>query len=161
MTPRSPDPAHDRRAKQDIEALARLLDSQFRLPGTQRRFGLDGLLGLVPGIGDVAGLVLSAGVIAKAIGLGARGATVGRMVGNVALDAAVGTIPVIGWVFDFVFKANTRNVALLERHTLDPHGTEAESRATLVRTLLVVVIAVVVLVAALLALVAWLLSLLL
>lgn len=141
-----------------VRDLARLLDSQFRVPGTQRRFGVDALLGLVPGIGDAAGLALSAGVIVKAIGLGARGATVGRMVGNVAIDAVFGTVPVLGWVFDFVFKANNRNVALLERHVTDPTGTEAQSRASIRRTLIGAVVGLVLVIVALFALVAWLVS---
>lgn len=146
-------------SKQDVEVLARLLDSQFRVPGTNRRFGIDGLLGLVPGVGDAAGLALSAGVIVKAIGLGARGATVGRMVTNVAIDAVVGTIPLLGTIFDFVFKANNRNVALLERHTVDPETTRAESRTAIRRTIIGAIVALVVVVVLLVALVAWILTL--
>jgi hypothetical protein len=152
----SPTPTEER-----TRALARLLDSRFRVPGTGLRFGLDGILGLVPGVGDAAGLALSTYVIVQAVALGARGATVGRMVANVALDATVGSIPVLGWVFDFWFKANNRNVALLERHGTDPTGTEAWSRRSLRRTVIAVVVAVVVLVALLVALFAWLLALLL
>ena len=143
-----------------VQDLARLLDSQFRVPGTQRRFGVDGILGLVPGIGDAAGLALSAAVIVQAIGLGARGATVGKMVGNVAVDAVFGSIPVLGWVFDFVFKANNRNVALLERHVSDPAGTEQHSRASIRRTVIGAVIGLVLVLVALFALVAWALTLL-
>jgi hypothetical protein len=146
--------------KQQIDALARLLDSQFRVPGTNRRFGIDGILGLVPGVGDVAGLALAAGVIVKAIGLGARGSTVTRMVANVALDTVVGTIPVIGTIFDFVFKANNRNVALLERHATDPLATQQESRAAVRRMIVTVVVVLVLVVAVAVALLAWVLSLL-
>lgn len=145
--------------REQVRALARLLDSRFRLPGTQRRFGVDGLLGLVPGIGDVAGLALSTVVIAQAVRLGAHGATVGRMVLNVALDAVVGTVPVVGWVFDFAFKANTRNVELLERHTVDPETTGIESRKAIRRTILALIVSVVVVVFAVFALLAWLLVL--
>ena len=141
--------------------LARLLDSRFRVPGTDLRFGVDGVLGLVPGVGDAAGLALSTYVIVQAVGLGARGATVGRMVANVALDAVFGTIPVLGWAFDFWFKANDRNIALLERHGIDPAGTEAWSKRSLRRTVVAVVVATVLLVVALVSLVAWALSALL
>lgn len=141
-----------------VEDLARLLDSRFRVPGTRLRFGLDGILGLVPGLGDAAGLALSTYVIAQAVSLGARGATVWRMVANVALDAAFGAIPVLGWAWDFWFKANNRNVALLQRHGIDPAGTEEWSRASLRRTVVAVVIATIVVATLLLAAVAWLVA---
>ena len=150
----------NRSEKEQIDALARLLDSQFRFPGTNRRFGIDGILGLVPGVGDAAGLALSAGVIVKAIGLGARGATLTRMVLNVVLDTVVGTIPVIGTIFDFVYKANVRNVALLERHAGDPAATQQESSAAIRRTIITVVVVLVAVVAVLVAVLAWVLSLL-
>ena len=149
----------DTDAKRQVEDLARLLDSQFRIPGTDRRFGVDWLLGLVPGIGDAAGLALSTGVIVKAIGLGARGATVGRMVMNVVIDAVFGSVPVLGWVFDFAFKANNRNVALLERHLADPSATATASSAAIRRTIIAALVALVLAVVALAALVIWVLSL--
>lgn len=141
------------------ERLARLLDSQFRVPGTGLRFGLDGIFGLVPGVGDAAGLALSSMVIVQAVRLGARGATVARMVLNVAIDAVFGSIPVLGSVFDFAFKANNRNVALLQRHELDPEGTAAESARAVRRTLVAVAIGLLVTLVAVVALVAWLLTL--
>lgn len=140
--------------------LARLLDSQFRVPGTRMRFGVDGVLGLVPGVGDAAGLALSTMVIVQAVRLGARGSTVARMVLNVALDAVVGSIPLLGSVFDFAFKANDRNVTLLLRHELDPQATAAESRAAVRRTLIWVAAAVLVTFVAMIALVGWVLTLL-
>jgi hypothetical protein len=143
------------------ERLARLLDSQFRLPGTRMRFGIEGILGLVPGVGDAAGLALSSMVIVQAVHLGARGATVARMVLNVAVDAVVGSIPLLGSVFDFAFKANNRNVALLQRHGLDPDRTRAESRVAVRRTLIGVAGGLVLTLVVLIALVAWILSLLL
>lgn len=142
------------------ERLARLLDSQFRVPLTRMRFGVDGVLGLVPGVGDAAGLALSAMIIVQAVRLGARGSTVGRMVLNVAIDAVIGAIPGLGSVFDFAFKANNRNVSLLQRHEADPEGTAAESRAAVRRTLAAVVAGVVVALALIAALVVWILTLL-
>lgn len=141
------------------ERLARLLDSQFRVPGTRMRFGVDGVLGLLPGVGDAAGLALSTMVIVQAVRLGARGSTVARMVLNVVLDSVVGTIPLLGSVFDFAFKANNRNIALLQRHELDPHATEAESRAAVRRTLVGVGVALVATFVLLAVLVGWLLAL--
>lgn len=146
------------RAESQIRDLARLLDSRFRVPGTDLRFGVDGLLGLVPGLGPAAGLALSTYVIAQAVALGARGATVGRMVANVALDAVLGAVPVLGSVWDFWFKANNRNVALLERHGIDPAGTEAWSRASLRRTIVAVVVVTLLLAVLLIGAVAWLVS---
>jgi hypothetical protein len=146
------------REHQQVRDLARVLDSQFRIPGTQRTFGVDALVGLIPGVGDVAGLVMSAGVIMKAIGLGARGATVGRMILNSSLDAVVGTVPVLGTLFDFVFKANNRNVRLLEQHVTDPEGTRAASGKAVRRTMALVVVAFIVVMVAVVALLGWLLA---
>lgn len=142
------------------ERLARLLDSQFRVPGTRMRFGIDGVLGLLPGVGDAAGLALSSAVIVQAVRLGARGATVARMVLNVAIDTVFGSIPLLGSVFDFAFKANNRNVALLQRHELDPAATSAESRRAVRRTLIGVAVALVLTLVVVIALVTWLLTLL-
>lgn len=142
------------------ERLARLLDSQFRVPGTSLRFGVEPLLGLVPGLGDAAGLALSSAVIVQAVRLGARGATVARMVLNVAIDAVFGSIPLLGSVFDFAFKANNRNVALLQRHERDPAATAAESRRAVRRTLIGVAVGLVLTLVAVVALVTWLLTLL-
>lgn len=142
------------------ERLARLLDSQFRVPGTSLRFGVEPLLGLVPGLGDAAGLALSSAVIVQAVRLGARGATVARMVLNVAIDTVFGSIPLLGSVFDFAFKANNRNLALLQRHELDPAGTSAESRRAVRRTLIGAAVGLVVTLLVVIALVTWLLALL-
>ncbi len=133
-------PEHDRTAdERKLRRLSRLLDSQFRIPGTQIRFGVDALVGLVPGVGDTAGVVASSVVIAQAVGLGARGATLVRMVLNAVLDGVVGTVPVLGTVFDVAYKANNRNVALLERHVADPGATTQASRRALLLTVLAVV----------------------
>lgn len=98
-----------------VERLARLLDSQFRLPGTGLRFGLDGLLGLLPGVGDTATLLMSLYLVAEARRLGASFTTILRMLFNTALDWLVGLIPFAGDIFDFAFKCNRRNVELLRR----------------------------------------------
>ena len=106
-----------------LAALARfaeLLDSGIRIPGTQLRFGLDPLIGLIPGVGDAAGAVLAGWILVEAIRLGASRATLVRIAGNIALDAGFGTVPLIGDIFDFAWKANVRNVTLLERHLRDP-----------------------------------------
>jgi len=103
-----------------VSRFAYWLDAGFRIPGTSLRFGLDPILGLVPGFGDAAGAVLAGWILVEAVRLGASRATVLRIAGNVALDAALGAVPLIGDIFDFAWKANLRNVALLERHLATP-----------------------------------------
>ena len=104
--------------KTEIERLDRLsnaLDSQYRLPGTNFRFGWDFLLGLIPGVGDVATLLPSVFLIYRAKKLGARKRILGRMITNTGLDFLLGAIPFLGDVFDLIFKANNRNVAILKK----------------------------------------------
>lgn len=99
-----------------VERIARLMDSQFRLPGTRFRFGLDPLLGLVPIVGDLSTTAVSIALLLTMLRHGASGAVVVRMALNILLDTVVGAIPIIGNVFDFAYKSNERNVALLRRH---------------------------------------------
>ncbi len=95
------------------------LDSGIRIPGLRWRIGLDSILGLVPGIGDTAGAVLGGWVFVEALRIGVPAPTLARMLVNLALDSTVGAVPVLGDLFDFVWKANVRNIALLERHQHD------------------------------------------
>ena len=125
------DAERERRQRQ-VETLSSVLDSKFRIPGTQIRFGVDAVLGIVPGIGDSIGLIASAAVISQAIGLGARGFTLARMFANVGVDALVGSIPLLGTLFDVVFRANERNVRLLARHVDDPLAAKQRSKALLI-----------------------------
>jgi len=110
-------------------ALARALDSAVRIPGTNIRFGLDALLGLVPGLGDVAGAAMGSYLVLLGSRLGAPKPVLARMVLNVALDALAGVIPVAGDLFDVAWKANMRNMALLERYMDQPAATRKSSRA--------------------------------
>jgi uncharacterized protein DUF4112 len=96
-----------------IDALATLLDTAFILPGTNVRFGLDALIGLVPGIGDAITTVMSLYIVHEARQLGAPAHVIARMIANVALDGLVGSVPVVGDAFDVAFRANRRNMALL------------------------------------------------
>ncbi|WP_299417733.1 DUF4112 domain-containing protein [uncultured Sulfitobacter sp.] len=109
-----------------LDRLSTLLDAKYRIPGTPVRFGWDSLLGLIPGVGDVATLAPSVYLIYRANALGARKRTIGRMAVNTGLDFTIGAVPVIGDLFDLVFKANKRNFALL-RAELDVKG--AHTRA--------------------------------
>ncbi len=96
-----------------IESLSRLLDTAFIIPGTNIRFGIDALIGLVPGIGDTISALLALYIVREARALGAPRLLVGRMLANVAIDGLVGTLPLVGDAFDVAWRANRRNVALL------------------------------------------------
>ena len=119
----------DAAAARRVRGLARLLDTAITVPGTGIRFGLDALIGLVPGLGDVAGAAASGYVILSAARLGAPRSVLARMLVNVALDALVGTVPLLGDLFDVGFKANMRNADLLEAHLARPGDTRAASRS--------------------------------
>ena len=124
-----------------LQRLARLMDSSIALPGGYR-IGWDGIIGLIPGIGDVVGLGVSAWIVLGAARLGAPKATLARMAGNVAVESLIGAVPLFGDLFDLVFKANERNMRLLERHAREPERLERHSR----RWLLGLAVAAVVLV---------------
>ena len=85
-------------------------------------------MGLVPGIGDAAGALVSAYIVLEAVRFDVPGATLLRMLANVAIDALVGTVPVLGDIFDVAWRANLKNVALIEHHLADPHGARRASR---------------------------------
>lgn len=99
-----------------IRWLSYLLDERFRIPGTSQRIGLDGLLGLLPGVGDTVGALLSIYILFEAIQIGVPRSTLLRMIANIALDTVVGAIPVAGDIFDVAWKANKKNAALLNAH---------------------------------------------
>jgi hypothetical protein len=99
-----------------IDALSRLLDTAVIIPGTGIRFGLDALIGLVPGIGDAITTAMSLYIVNEARALGAPPLLIARMLVNVALDGVVGAVPLVGDVFDVAFRANRRNLALLRDH---------------------------------------------
>lgn len=125
----------------NARALARVLDTAVGIPGTRIRVGLDALLGLIPGAGDAVSAALSGYIILAAARAGATKPVLMRMVGNVVVDTLIGSIPVLGDLFDIAFRSNVRNVALLERLAVDPRTVDRGSRR-----LGVVVIAILVLV---------------
>jgi hypothetical protein len=96
-----------------IDALATLLDSALIIPGTGVRFGLDALIGLVPAVGDIVTAALSLFIVHEAYQLGVPGHVLLRMLGNVAIDGALGAVPVVGDAFDVLWRANRRNMRLL------------------------------------------------
>jgi hypothetical protein len=100
---------------ENLDRLAHVLDEVFHIPGTKIRFGLDSLIGLIPGLGDAASGLASCVIIAAAWQRGLPRVTIGRMLANVALDSMLGAIPIIGDLFDVAWKANRKNVNLLNR----------------------------------------------
>lgn len=111
--------------------LSRLLDSAFALPGTRFRFGIDALIGLVPGVGDFVGAVFGTYGVLVVRRMGAPLALQARMLANVGLDAAIGAVPLAGDLFDFAFKPHLRNLALLDRWREDPERTVRRTRLML------------------------------
>jgi hypothetical protein len=110
-----------------LQGLARFLDSGLTVPGTNARFGMDAIIGLVPGVGDVVTTALSTYIVVQAVRLGASGKTVAMMVANIGADFVVGAIPGLGDIADFFFKSNQRNLQLLARDAklaaeFDHHG---------------------------------------
>jgi hypothetical protein len=105
--------------RDDIEQLDRFatwLDSSIHIPGTPWRIGWDGIIGLIPGVGDLAAASLSGYLIYRAIRLGASASVILRMLFNLLLELIIGAIPVLGDLFDFAFKANQRNMKILRSH---------------------------------------------
>jgi hypothetical protein len=98
-----------------LEALAKLLDVAFILPGTNIRYGIDGLIGLIPVVGDIITSAIQLWLVREARALGAPWHVTARMLGNVALDGVIGLVPLAGDAFDVMFRANIRNVRLLKR----------------------------------------------
>ena len=115
--PMGSDPAS---VRQRVEAMERLLERSFTIPGINRQVGLDAIAGLVPVVGDLVAAALGAYLIWEAKNLGLSKWKLYRMAGNVAFDTAVGAIPVVGDAFDVLFRSNTRNLRMIRRH-LDKH----------------------------------------
>jgi uncharacterized protein DUF4112 len=113
-------PAHRVGTRARIETIARLLDSAWRVPGTNIRLGADPALNLLPGVGLIVSKGISAYLIWEAHRLGAPFGILIRMIGNLALDAVISAVPMVGWVGDVFYRANLRNVRLLREH-LDRH----------------------------------------
>jgi hypothetical protein len=134
MTPKAP-LTHPRLRR--LRLLARFLDSAIPLPGGYR-IGFDGIVGLLPGVGDLAGSLASSYIIIESARLGASTGTLARMVFNVLVDSLIGLIPFLGDLFDFVWKANDKNVQLLEKELLT-NPPESTPKARLSAALILVV----------------------
>jgi len=122
-----------RSVRQRVEAMERLLERMFVIPGINRPVGLDVILDLVPGVGDVAGAALGSYMVWEARNIGMSKWQITKMAGNVGFDFLLGLIPWVGAIPDFFFRSNTRNLKLIKRH-LDKHHAatatiEASARA--------------------------------
>lgn len=115
-----------------LDKLAWLLDNSIKIPGTSWKIGLDGILGLIPGIGDLAAGGLSTYILYQAVKMRVPRAIIARMGLNVLLESVIGVIPIFGDLFDFVFKANQRNVDLMRKYVLNPRETTRQSTLTLI-----------------------------
>lgn len=142
-----PDPpsAATQRMLARFRALADLFDNRFRVPGTKWRFGIDPLLGLVPGLGDVVGAAFAIWSVILARRLGAPGIIQTQMLANIAIDMLGGAVPIVGDLFDLAFKAHARNRKLLDAWLEGPDAAVRDTQRTLVRKPLVLLAVVVLL----------------
>jgi hypothetical protein len=100
----------------NLNLLAKWMDARFRIPGTSIRFGFDAILGLIPGVGDLVSFLISGYLLSEASRKGASGFVMARMMLNIGIDFVVGAIPLVGDIFDVTFRANQRNMRLLQQH---------------------------------------------
>lgn len=128
-----------RAAEQRISAVSRILDDVFTVPGTGYRVGVEPIVGLIPGAGDLISGAVGAWIIIEATRFKLPGVVIVRMILNTALDLIVGVVPLLGDAFDFVFKSNTRNVALFRRYAADPGASTREHRLIILGVVLALV----------------------
>jgi hypothetical protein len=107
-------------ADENLDLLAHLLDDWFRIPGTKIRFGLDGIIGLIPGLGDILTGLVACILLFAGWARGLPYIALARMVANIGIDVLIGSIPVLGDAFDIAWKANRRNYELMQRHLRQP-----------------------------------------
>jgi Domain of unknown function (DUF4112) len=112
---------------ENLDLLSHVLDDWFRIPGTSIRFGLDGIVGFIPGVGDAIGGIASCVIIIAAWMRGVSYVTLARMVANWGIEVVLGMVPVVGNLFDIGWKANRRNYALLTGSLADPQGVKRRS----------------------------------
>jgi hypothetical protein len=124
---------NEEQAKKEIRRMSEILDSEFQLPFGWR-IGWDGIIGLIPGFGDVATNLMSFYILYRAAWLGCPPSVILRMGLNVLIDNLVDTIPIIGNIFDFMWKSNLKNVQLMEQYLARPHQTVTHSRAIVLAT---------------------------
>ncbi|XGV99085.1 MAG: DUF4112 domain-containing protein [Leptolyngbya sp. BL-A-14] len=136
----SPKHTHSPAALKRIRTVTHLLDNAIPVPGTRFRLGLDPVLGLFPGAGDFLGAVLSVYIVIEAARFGLPKKTLVQMVTNLVFDSVGGSLPVLGDIFDATWKANSRNLALLEAHIATPTPKQAANRGFVVLIILALVL---------------------
>ncbi len=114
-----------------LRRLSDLWDRSLTIPGTNFRLGLESLVGILPVGGDVIGVILSCYILAQAVRFGLPRAVLVRMIFNIAIDGLVGSVPILGDIFDTTWKANTKNVNLLEAHLRSPQTSQKAGRSFL------------------------------
>lgn len=108
----------------ELRSISHLFDDAIPIPGTSYRIGIDPILGLLPAVGDYLGAIVSGYIVVQAARMGASKQTLTRMVGNIIWDAFMGTVPLFGDIADVAWKANTKNIKLLENHLSEPHRAQ-------------------------------------
>ena len=129
--------------------LAWLLDNSIRIPIINYRIGLDAIIGLIPGLGDMAGLLISSVIVIQAIRLGAPGGTLLQMVLNIAIEALIGLVPMLGDIFDATFKSNIRNMRLLNLaldYSQSGRGVNSSAGTGIIVAVIVALIGIIVLI---------------
>lgn len=119
-----PNPAPD---PHELAWLADLLDSRWRIPGTSWRFGVDAIAGLVPGAGDLVAGLAGVYILSAAVKAGVPRTVLARMIGNIAFDTVVGSVPILGGIFDIFFKSNQRNLRLFAKHAPRVNTTASDT----------------------------------
>src|SRR5204862_8116820 len=141
-------PPEEKRKRQSLEPLfkwlALIMDEIIRVPGTNFRFGLDPLIGLIPGIGDTSSALVSAFALIQALRLGVPKILLARMAGNILVNEVIGIIPVVGDAFSFWFKSNARNYELIKNHRLSSSAPRKGDWLFVISVLFVLVAVVVV-----------------
>jgi hypothetical protein len=132
-----------------VRVLAKLLDNSISIPGTRFKFGFDAIIGLIPGVGDVLGAILSGYIVLEAARAEVPPVTLARMLVNIGIDTLLGSIPAAGDVFDAMWKSNLMNVALLEKHLGAPVAVVRERRGSTRAIILAVIVLLLILAAGL------------
>ena len=136
-----------------LDTTTKLLDNQFRIPGTDIRFGFDFIIGLVPGVGDVVSLGISGMLVSVMARKGASGMVIVKMLWNILLDGVIGAIPILGDIFDLSYRANRRNLTLLKEHY-----EEGEHQGSATFVVIVVLLFVIGIIIAAIYLIGWILG---
>ncbi len=132
---------NETKALAGMDSLAKLMDSQFKIPGTNIKFGLDALVGLIPGAGDFATFLVSGYMMLTLAKNGASGFVLARMALNVLIDSLIGAIPILGDIFDVAFRANARNMKLMHEHYVE--GRHRRSAWKIILPVLIILLIVV------------------